>query len=78
MSFGIQVDLRAVVEQVVEAAEPLIRQAGFEFTTFIPQAAVVVDLDTERISQVLGNVLSTREVCGSIGKNFRSRARGRE
>jgi CheY-like chemotaxis protein len=52
------VDLRAVVEQAIEATEPLLRQAGLEFTASVPQSAIDVDADAARIAQVIGNVLN--------------------
>lgn len=51
-------DLRAIVEQAVEASEPLLRQTGLHFSATMASGPVAVDADAARMAQVIGNVLN--------------------
>ncbi len=52
-----QVDLRSVVERVVEAASPLTERKGSEVRLLLPDSACLVDCDPRRIDRVLRNLV---------------------
>ena len=53
-----QVDLRAVVQQAVEAVGPLCRDLDQSLTVGLPAEPALVDGDPARLAQVLGNLLN--------------------
>ena len=84
------VDLRAVVERAVEAADPLAVRQGCAITVDVPPGPVVVEVDVRRIDRVLRNLVSNAvehgdrqpvEVClrggpGGVSVTVRDRGRG--
>lgn len=52
-----QVDLRAVVERVVEAASPLAERKGSQVTLHLPDSPCLVECDPRRIDRVLRNLV---------------------
>ena len=53
-----RVDLATVVASAVEASRPLLEEAGVELFVHLPGAALTVDVDRLRMSQVLSNLLN--------------------
>jgi len=52
------IDLRTIVAQSVETAEPLIGEAGLSLDVWLPDLAVPVEVDGDRLAQALDNLLS--------------------
>jgi PAS domain S-box-containing protein len=52
------VSLRSVIDIAVEAVMPLIDQNRHEFSLSLPEEGIMMDVDPNRISQVLTNLLS--------------------
>ena len=50
-------DVRALVERVVEAAEPLSMRKGSEIRLHLPDEACMVECDTRRVDRVLRNLV---------------------
>jgi signal transduction histidine kinase len=57
LTFGV-IDLRAVMEQAVEAVQPLLNQLGHEFDLDLPVQPVYVSGDKARLVQVFINLLN--------------------
>lgn len=53
-----RVDMQSVIASAVETSLPLIEAGGHELALDLPDAAIWVDVDTVRLSQVLSNLLS--------------------
>lgn len=52
-----RLDLRAIVEQAAQAAQPGMDRRGHVFSVLLPQEAVWVDGDEARLAQIIGNLL---------------------
>src|SRR5688572_4054127 len=53
-----RVDLRAIIESAIETAQPQLTGAGVTLTLDLPAAALPLDADATRISQVILNLLT--------------------
>jgi signal transduction histidine kinase len=53
-----RIELAGVVSSAVEAVRPLIDQQAHELTVTMPQAAIYLDADATRLSQVIANLLN--------------------
>ena len=53
-----RVDLASIIQQAVEATQPLINTSRHELTTSLPAKAIYLDADTVRLTQVFGNLLT--------------------
>lgn len=51
------VDLREIVKEVADAAEPRLREANLHFATTLPDEPCFVDVDPHRIAQVITNLV---------------------
>ena len=53
-----EVELSSVLQQAVEAARPLIDEAGHELTIDLPEEPIYLNADRTRLAQVFGNLLN--------------------
>lgn len=53
-----EVDLSAILRTAVEAARPLIDEAGHDFSAELPRQPVWIDADPHRLAQVFSNLLA--------------------
>lgn len=52
------VNLAAILQQAVEAAEPMMRQAGHDLVTRLPAGNLLLQADCVRLCQIFGNLLT--------------------
>ena len=52
------VDLQTIVDQAIEAARPLLGEAHHELVVRLPELAVMLEADRDRLTQVLSNLLN--------------------
>jgi len=52
------VNLAAILQQAVEAAEPMMRQAGHDLVTRLPAGNLLLQVDCVRLCQIFGNLLT--------------------
>ena len=53
-----RVDLTTMLEQAVQTSEPMLKSRSHELNVSLPQAAVELDADPERLVQIVGNLLN--------------------